>query len=191
MERVVEIETQLKHPDLVNDQQLLARWQRERDGNSDGEAGPPEEEELAAFMQAVQTVFAQGGADAVREMLKGQGPDEVIEAVIEQVAQASGNSPAQNSPSTLPDETVQMLTGSTAAVKTSVPEKLDEWQGRLREIRADFAGRGPDWDIEVAFADTLLAVLDDQLAELPESNPYAPVVRQVLQAIEDFQRNQL
>ncbi len=107
----------------------------------------------------------------------------MIEALIAQLAQAADSFPKENTPSTLPAETVQMLARNTVAVKTEVPDKLDEWREQLNNIRADFANRGPDWAIEVTFVEALLAVLDDQPVSLPDNNPYAPVVQQVVAAI--------
>lgn len=87
-------------------------------------------------------------------------------------------------PATLPVETVQALAGNTVAVLTGVPEKRNEWRGELGRLRADFAWRG--WAIEVAFADALLAILDDQPPAIPPDNPYAGVVQQVLAAIAGY-----
>jgi hypothetical protein len=41
---------------------------------------------------------------------------------------------------------------------------------------ANFAGRGDEWAIEVAFPDALLAVLDGESPALPADNPYAGVI---------------
>jgi tetratricopeptide (TPR) repeat protein len=88
--------------------------------------------------------------------------------------------------SILPEETVRMLAGNTIAVMTDAPDKRDEWRGELAAIRADFAGRGDAWTIEVEFADALLAIVDDQPPSIPPDNPYADVVRQVVAAIAAF-----
>lgn len=85
--------------------------------------------------------------------------------------------------STLPAETVQQLVGNTVAVMTSHIDKRDEWREQLAQLRADFASRGEEYAIEVAFADALLAVLDGDSPSLPEDNPYADVLRQVIDAI--------
>ncbi len=135
-------------------------------------------------------LYAQGGADAIREALKGQAPDEVIGAMIAQVAQAAAGTGAPSATSALPDETTNWLAGNTVAVKTQMREKLDEWRQQLGEIRVDFAGRGDDWAIEVAFADALLAVLADQPAVLPDDNPYQLYLRQVIEAIDQFNQEQ-
>ncbi len=92
--------------------------------------------------------------------------------------------PAGAGQNTLPAESVNMLAGNTAAVLTGVPDKRDEWRGQVQGLRDDFAGRGADYVIEVAFADALLALLDGaEDAALPDDNPYAGVVRQVVAAV--------
>jgi hypothetical protein len=45
-------------------------------------------------------------------------------------------------------------------------------------------GRGPDWAIEVEFADALLAVIDGGRPTLDAGNPYAGVVGQVVAAVD-------
>ncbi|MBX3082405.1 MAG: tetratricopeptide repeat protein [Anaerolineae bacterium] len=89
---------------------------------------------------------------------------------------------------TLPDDTINTLSGNTIAVKTSASDKLTEWRAALQSIRADFAQNGDDWQIEVAFVDALLAILDDQPVTLPASNPYHAAVQQVIAAIADYRK---
>jgi hypothetical protein len=84
---------------------------------------------------------------------------------------------------TLPDDTVQTLAGNTVAVKTDVPDKLGEWRETLTGARSQFAGRGDDWANEVAFADALLAILNDQSPVIAPDNPYADVIDRVVEAI--------
>jgi SOS response regulatory protein OraA/RecX len=127
-------------------------------------------DERAEFARQLAQLYQQGGASAVRSALQQAGaPPELIDGLIEQLEAAASSAPAQ---STMPDETIKMLVGNTVAVKTGVPEKLADWQRDLTQIRTDFAGRGADWAIEVAFADALLAVLQDCPATLPADNPY-------------------
>ena len=179
VERCVELDIQVEHPDLESDRAALEQLKRERDGGGDSQ-----EEQAAQAMRMLAQLYAQGGADAVREALRGQAPDEVIEMLIAQLAQGGENAPAPGGLSTLPAETVDTLAGNTVAVKTQVPDKLDEWRQNLQGIRTDFAGR--NWANEIAFVDALLAVLDDQPAALPDNNPYAPVVRLVVEAIRNY-----
>ncbi len=82
-----------------------------------------------------------------------------------------------DTPATLPAAMIQWLAGNTVAVKTAVPDKMGEWRAELARLRADFAGRGADYAIEVAFADALLAILDDQPVSIADDNPYADAVR--------------
>jgi hypothetical protein len=140
------------------------------------------ETQMADAMRQLAQLYAQGGADAVRELLAGNVPDEVIDALLAQFAAAAATLPAAQ-PSTLPEETIKGLAGNTIAVRTGVPEKREEWRGVLASLRADFAGRGADWAIEVAFADALLAIVDGGAPTLPPDNPYAGVVRDVVAAI--------
>ncbi|MBI5666363.1 MAG: tetratricopeptide repeat protein, partial [Chloroflexi bacterium] len=192
LERCVELDEQVEHPDLESDRRVLAQLKRQRDGG--GEL--TEEEQAIQVMQMLAQVYREQGAEAVRQMLRRQIPDEVIEQLLAQLASdsplpdadAEGTGVRASSPSTLPDETVRLLAQNTAAVKTGAPDKLDDWRATLQNLHADFAGRGDDWAIEVAFAAALLAVLDDQPAALPDDNPYAPVVRAVVAAIAEFRR---
>ncbi|PJF26209.1 MAG: hypothetical protein CUN53_08875 [Phototrophicales bacterium] len=99
------------------------------------------------------------------------------------LSDSGGSQPQMN---TLPEETVRMLAVNTFAVRMSMPDKLDEWRGQLVGLRAEWAERGDDYQIEVEFADALLAILDDQPPSIPLDNPYADVVRQVVEAIAAF-----
>ena len=93
--------------------------------------------------------------------------------------------PAQ---STLPQDTINTLAGNTVAVKTSAAAQLGEWRTALQSFRDSSATRGDDWLPEVAFADALLAVLDDQPVSLPDSNPYQSAVQQVIANIADYHK---
>jgi len=48
--------------------------------------------------------------------------------------------------------------------------------------------KGASWQVEVAFADALIAVLDDQPTALPDNNPYKPYLQAILSAIDDFKK---
>jgi tetratricopeptide (TPR) repeat protein len=83
MERVVELERHLHHPDLPADQARLDQWKCERDGGE-----PSEEEQFAAAMQALKAIYDQSGPDAVREQLRAANvPDAVIEQIIGMLGQ--------------------------------------------------------------------------------------------------------
>jgi len=90
---------------------------------------------------------------------------------------------AKPPPQTLSKEIIQALAGNTVAVKTSVPDRLDEWHAQVQAFHDDVATKGTTWELELAFADALLAVLDNQPALLPGNNPYQPYLKQVLSAI--------
>jgi len=94
----------------------------------------------------------------------------------------------QPTQSTLPQDTINTLTVNTAAVKTSAGAQFDEWRTALQSFRDSSTTRGDDWLPEVAFADALLAVLDDQPASLPDSNPYQSAVQKVIEAIADYHK---
>ncbi len=139
---------------------------------------------MAQVMAALQALYAQGGETAVRAALQDAGlPEEALAALLAQLAAGSAPEPQI---STLPEEVVRMLAVNTIAVRTRIPEKLAEWRGELGRIRADWVGRGDDYRIEVEFADALLAVMDDQPPSIPPGNPYADIVRQVVDAIAAF-----
>ncbi len=78
---------------------------------------------------------------------------------------------------------MRQLATNTVVVKTSLPGKLEEWRSVLAAQRAEWGTRGADYAIEVAFADALLAILDDQPPAIAPDNPYADAVRQVVEAI--------
>lgn len=102
------------------------------------------------------------------------------------LAQLRGEEPPASSQSTLPQETINTLAGNTVAVKTNVPDMRDEWYSALQGAQADWASKGDDWAIEVAFVEALLAIMDDAPASLPPDNPYASVVAQVIEAIDGY-----
>jgi tetratricopeptide (TPR) repeat protein len=165
LERCVQLDEEIDHPNLERHRQILERVRRERDG------------------ETTEQESQEDQAAEVREMLKGQAPDAVIEQLIKQLAQAGNRQPAQ---STLPDDAVQMLARNSVAVMTGVPEKREEWRNVLETQRMAWSGQGDSWQIEVEFADALLAILDAGQVSIPAENPYAPVVRQVLDQIESY-----
>jgi len=87
---------------------------------------------------------------------------------------------------TLPEKTIQNLAGNTIAVKTSVPDRLDEWRIQLQAFRDAAATKDASWQMEVAFMNALIAVLNDQSSALSDDNPYQFYLNQVLLAIDDF-----
>jgi len=118
-----------------------------------------------------------------------QSPNaKVAEAAIAQMrAELTGGGGASG-PSTLPPEQIEMLVNNTIAVRTFAAEKPDEWREVLEGLRAEWAGNGAEWEIEVEFAEALLAVVDGQPAiELPENHPYRPYLARVLDAIKQYE----
>jgi len=77
---------------------------------------------------------------------------------------------------------------NTAAVKTSAGAQFDEWRTALQSFRDSSITRGDDWLPEVAFADALLAVLDNKPVSLPDSSPYQSAVQKVIGAIADYHK---
>jgi tetratricopeptide (TPR) repeat protein len=68
--------------------ELLHRAGRSQEAASLVSGGQPTEEEQAAeAMQMLAAIFEEKGADAIREMLRGQAPDDVIEQIIARLAQ--------------------------------------------------------------------------------------------------------
>ena len=78
------------------------------------------------------------------------------------------------------------LAGRTFAVKTSQSDMLDGWREILTDARAGFVEQGEDWANEVALADALLAILNDQPPVIASDNPYAEVVAQVITDIANY-----
>lgn len=81
-------------------------------------------------------------------------------------------------------ETIQNWLGNTHAVRTAVPEKLDEWRGVLEGHKGKMLAMGADWQNEVAFVEALLAVLRGEKPVLPNDNPYADLVKGLLDALD-------
>ncbi|MBL8163036.1 MAG: hypothetical protein JNJ61_13710, partial [Anaerolineae bacterium] len=149
--------------------------------------GEGEDARLAEGLRALAAVYAQGGAEAVRAVLRQAGADDdQIEALLARVATSplhEGEGAGVRATSTLPDETLNLLAGNTAAVMTDAPEKREEWRVALRNFREQAAANGADWAHELALAEALLAVLDGVSPALPADNPYAGLVAQVLEVI--------
>ena len=143
-------------------------------------------DQAAQVMQQLAQIYQQQGADAVRQMLAGKMPDEVIEQIMAQLAALPTTTSVQN---TLPADTIQTLTQNTTAVKTGVPDQLADWRETLTNTKANWIEKGDDYSIEVAFVEALLAILGDQTPTLPADNPYADVVQQVITAITHFKEN--
>jgi len=116
-----------------------------------------------------------------------QHPDlENDQRVLEQLKRQRNG--AELASQTLSEEIIKALADNTVAVKTSVPDSLNKWHTQLQAFRDEAASKGASWQVEVAFADALIAVLDDQPAALPDNNPYQPYLNQVLSAIDDFKK---
>ncbi|MBC6937371.1 MAG: tetratricopeptide repeat protein [Chloroflexi bacterium] len=81
---------------------VVQGWRREYQKLVDGGGEPTEEEQAAEAMRMLARVYRQGGADAVRQMLRGQVPEEVIEQLVALLAQAGGMTPKRESVSTSP-----------------------------------------------------------------------------------------
>ena len=179
VERCVKLDEEIEHPDLESDRRTLEQFKAMRDGGTTSA-----EDQAARLMQQLAALYAQGGEAAVRQMLAGQVPDEVLDALIAQLAGNPAPSPSAN---TLPAETVQQLCQNTVAVMTVAQDQVGEWRTTLQGARTDMAGRGVAWQIEVAFADALLAVLAGQSPTLPSENPYHRALQQVVDAIQQHE----
>jgi tetratricopeptide (TPR) repeat protein len=172
---------------------------------------PDKLSEWRARLKSIRDNFASDGwqneiafADALLAVLKDQPaslPDynlyqSVLRQVIDGITQyrmhtssavpsgsgddgKSGSSLAKS----LTDDQINILSDNTEAAKTDMPETLDEWKQELRGFRDDLATKGTVFHAEVAFADALLAVLDDQPASLPDDNPYQSALQQVIAVI--------
>jgi len=154
--------------------QNLARLKSMRDGSTSSA-----EDQATQVMQQLTALYAQGGEAAVRQMLAGQVPDEVLDALIAQLAANPAPTPSAN---TLPAETVQQLCQAIVAVMTVAQPQRDEWRGMLQQ-NAKIAQQRNDTVNGLLF-DALLAVLDGQSPTLPSENPYHEALQQVVDAIQ-------
>jgi len=147
---------------------------------------------------ALISVYKLAGESGLREALKRQGdiPNEAIDAMVDMIKQVvdGGNdgapsptpSPQSNAEATLPDNVVNDLCQNTVAVKTVASDKLHEWRIELQKIRTNFSERGADWANEVAFADALISVINDQPPTIPVSNPYYNNIQSVQSNIQGY-----
>jgi tetratricopeptide (TPR) repeat protein len=137
--------------------------------------------------------------DALLAILSDEAPTlpadnpyaEIVQQVvadIQKYREQGGVSEKSAVPSTMPHETLQTLASNTTAVKTFAVDKLTEWREALTNIRTEWTGKGDDYAIEVVFADALLAILNDESPTLPDDNPYAETVRQVIADIQKYRK---
>ncbi len=169
------------HHPAFKDHPITRSLHREYEQFLNEDSSQNQNDHAAEAMRALAQLYSQGGAGGVRAALAGKLPDAAIDLLLQQLA----GMPIQdaNPPATLPKEMVEGMARNTIAVKTGVPDKLDEWRQNLTQLRADFAGEGDDYATEVAFADALLTLLDDGAPSLPPDNPYADVIAEVARAI--------
>jgi hypothetical protein len=146
-----------------------------------------EDDEQAQAMRMLAQLYAQGGADAVRGALaEANVPEEVMTGLLEQLAQMTADDSAPQV-STAPRkaglsaETVQMLVRKTVAAKTNEPDNQYGWKNHLRQLKNSWSAT------EVAFADALLALLDDKPASLPPDNPYSKYLDEAKAQIAHYQ----
>jgi len=93
-------------------------------------------------------------------------PDEVVQAA-----------------STMPAEQITAIVGNTVAVMTTVPERRTEWREAIAHMLADAQQRGANWQIEVEFYTTILAILDGQSPTLAADHPYASAIAAIQDGI--------
>ncbi len=165
---------------------LLRRSGRDEEANS---ITTPSDEnaQRQQAIQALRQIYDHGGEAAVRQALQGQVEDVVIDQLIAQF-ENSPSTESEGNPDLLPKQTIEMLAGNSIAVKTGVAEKFAEWRAQVDELKTEWGEQGDDYIAETAFADALLAILDDQPTALAQDNPYFAVVQQVIETIQAYQK---
>lgn len=129
-------------------------------------------------------MYLQQGEEAVRIALKEFGvPDHIIEQLIARIIQKAHNFPQISTINTLPEETIEGIIKNTYLVKTSMPDELENWRTTLKALNQEWIAEGENYAIEVAFAESLLALLDDKPTSLPKENPYHLYLQQLLDAL--------
>jgi hypothetical protein len=83
----------------------------------------------------------------------------------------------------MPDEKVATIVQNTVAVMTDIPARRDEWREEMERALEDARQRGAERQIEVEFFSAILALLDKQVADLPDDHPYAGALEQIKRGI--------
>jgi len=85
----------------------------------------------------------------------------------------------------LREDQQQMIAANTVAAMTTAVGKRPSWRVVIQQARDQAHTFGPDAMAEVAFLEAVLALLDDKPPQaLPTENPYAGLMQDILQRIE-------
>jgi tetratricopeptide (TPR) repeat protein len=185
LERCVLLDEQVQHPDLESDRRALMALKRKRGG---GGNPPPEtplsaEEQYKALIKRLTEIYQALGEAGLRQMLtENNVPSAQIEEILIAVMAQVGEN-ADDTPATLPFETIREWVSNTYAVKTNLPEQLEAWREQLEGAKSRMAGMGDEWGNEVQFVEALLAVLRDETPVLPSDHPYHEPIQALLEGL--------
>jgi len=175
VERCVILDEQIQHPDLESDRGYLIYLKRQR-----GDADVLTNSRIELHMKELVALYQQS-EEALRQFLKKRGLlDNAIEKIVNDVVQFISK---QYQSLNMPSELIQQWIQNTYAVLRHVPEKRDEWLGILEANETQISNMGDNWAHELAFVEALLAILRGEKPVLPNDNPYADAVKQLLDAL--------
>ena len=84
--------------------------------------------------------------------------------------------PSPDGSATMSPEQLRPIIANTIVVMTTMQDRRDEWREAMTKELQDAQQRGTDWQIEVDFFTTVLAILDGKSPDLPGDHPYAQAV---------------
>jgi hypothetical protein len=147
---------------------------------SDIEQIPSEFDDLIAKLTEIYQAL---GEDGLRQMLtENNVPEAQIEDILIAVIAEVGEND-DDSPATLPFETIREWVSNTYAVKKGDSANLEAWRDQLEGAKSRMMGMGDEWTNEVQFVEALLVVLRDETPNLPNEHPYHEPIQALLEGL--------
>ncbi|HRF96902.1 MAG TPA: hypothetical protein PLZ51_16960 [Aggregatilineales bacterium] len=128
-------------------------------------------------------IYLALGEEGLRQMLTENNlPEAQIEEILIAVMAGDGGED-DDTPATLPFETIQEWVSNTYAVKKHDTANLEAWREQLQGAKSRMMGMGDEWGNEVQFVEALLAVLRDETPNLPNEHPYHEPIQALLEGL--------
>jgi hypothetical protein len=92
--------------------------------------------------------------------------------------------------SKMSQDQMQQMISNTILVMTVAQDKRAEWRSSMQGALQQAQQRGENWQPEVEFFETMLAMLDGQSPQLPPTHPYASTIAEIAQGMQTSQRSE-
>lgn len=138
---------------------------------------PREKLNYKQLFDTIIAMYEYTGAASLHEVLRQTGvTEEQVNVIIGQIEQF-------DSETVLLREQLDVIVQNTIEVKTSTPEKLENWRDNIQQALS--IAEEDQHIYEIAFFEALLMVLDDREVGLANDNPYYEYLQVILDSIKN------